>query len=68
MIVIFRKNFKDLVFKVAPIKTPREEVAEMPPAEMSTLIPPQHAFYLRSNQSLLLVSASLNSDTWCNFP
>jgi hypothetical protein len=45
MIVIFRKDFEGLVFKVAPVKTRKEALASIPPADMSTLIPPQHAIY-----------------------
>ncbi len=52
MVIIFRKDFEDLVFKVAPIKTPWEKLESVPAADMSTVIPPQHAVYLKRNDHL----------------
>ncbi len=48
-VIVFRKDFEGLVFKVAPVTTPRDELASYPPADMSTLIPPQHAIYFEGN-------------------
>jgi hypothetical protein len=52
LVIIFRKDFEDLVFKVAPIKTPWEKLESVPAADMSTVIPPQHAVYLKRNDHL----------------
>ncbi len=50
MYVIFREDFAGLVFKVAPVKTPRDELTSYPPADMSTVIPQQHAIYFEGTQ------------------
>ncbi len=48
-VIVFRKDFEGLVFKVAPVKTPRGELTSYLPADMSTAIPPQHAIYFEGN-------------------
>ncbi len=50
MIVLFRANFEGLVFSVAPAKIPRNERPNIPPADMSTLIPSQHALFVEGKQ------------------
>ncbi len=54
LVVVFRKEFEDLVFKVAPIKTPWDKLETVSTADMSTVIPPQHAVYLKRNDHLTL--------------